>query len=292
MSKRPETLHVKSHYADMSAQEAVRKFLARHRRIGFVIFFVLIVCAASIIQQEPSIEAIVSYLVLCAIVSFASLILNTRNFRGLLDILSTDCNAQKMLEVASLLMEKRKGRREAPIYEVLYAMCSAQLGYDDIALQWVDKVESTPKLSMSNRLSACNVRAVVARHRHDRDEQANVRGRVVALCSGGRVSAPARRTADLIVAWIDFDIALGDGEWQRCNELLGAMSALSLTQQQKVSMEHCRAQLAEARGDIAAAREGYTFVAENGGDCYMARQSSEWLAAQEKEPEAATDTTL
>ncbi len=49
------------------------------------------------------------------------------------------------------------------------------------------------------------------------------------------------------------------------------MDALSVTRQQKVSMERCRGMLAEARGDIVTARNRYGFVAENGGDCYMAQ---------------------
>jgi hypothetical protein len=279
MRTRSEIPRIKSPYADVSAQEAVRKLISRHRRIVLGALAVLIVCAASIIVQAPSIKGFVVYAVDCLGVSLVTVALNRRNFNGFTDILSADCNAQKMLEATSLLMGKRKRRRETPTYEVLYAMCSAQLGYDDIALQWVDKVESYPGLSTSNRLLACNVRAVVAGHRSDRDELANLRGRVSALCSGRRTSAAMRRTADLIVAWIDFALALEEGDWQRCNELLGAMSALSTTRHQKVGTERYRGLLAEARGDIATARDRYAFVAENGGDCYMARRSSEWLAA-------------
>lgn len=266
-------------YANVSAQEAVRRFLGRYRRIMLGTSIMLTVFLISTLSQAPSTEGVVIYAVACLCVLCVTVALNRRNFIRLMGILSVDCDAQKMLEAMSLLMEKRKRRRETPTYEVLYAMCSAQLGCDDIALQWVGKVEATPKLSLSNKLLACNVRMVVARHRDDWDALANARGRVVALCPSGRGFVVARRTADLIVTWIDFDLALKDKEWQRCNELLGSMQSLSTTRQQEVSMEHCRGMLAEAHGDMATARDRYAFVAENGGTCYMARQCSEWLAA-------------
>ncbi|WP_130810535.1 hypothetical protein [Olsenella sp. Marseille-P4559] len=183
----PEAPRVKSPYADASAQEAVRGLLDRHCCIVLGVVVALAVCAALITVQGPSIEGLVVYAAVCLCVSFAAVALNRRNFNRFLCILSADCNVRKMLEATSLLMEKRKRRREEPTYGVLYAMCSVQLGYDDIAPQWVDKVESYPKLSMSNGLSACNVRTVVARHRSDGDALANARGRLTALCSGGRI---------------------------------------------------------------------------------------------------------
>lgn len=166
---------------------SLRGLLDRHCCIVLGVVVALAVCAALITVQGPSIEGLVVYAAVCLCVSFAAVALNRRNFNRFLCILSADCNVRKMLEATSLLMEKRKRRREEPTYGVLYAMCSVQLGYDDIALQWVDKVESYPKLSMSNGLSACNVRTVVARHRSDGDALANARGRLTALCSGGRI---------------------------------------------------------------------------------------------------------
>ena len=293
MPRRSEPIRTASPYAYANAQEAVRRFLGRHRRIVIGAVLVLIVCAVPTVVRAPDIEGLAVYAVVCLGVSFASVVLSRRNVDGLLGILSADCCARKMLDATALLMGKRTRRRERPTWEVLYAMCSAQLGYDDIALQWADEAESSPGLSLSNRLLACNVRAVVAEHRDDRDALANVRGRVAALavlCSNGRASVRLRRTAHLLLAWIDFDLALEDKDWQHCNELLGAMDALSSTRQQQVGAERRRGLLAEARGDLSAARDRYAFVADNGGDCCMARISSEWLDAHEGVQEATART--
>ena len=176
MPRRSEPIRTASPYAYANAQEAVRRFLGRHRRIVIGAVLVLIVCAVPTVVRAPDIEGLAVYAVVCLGVSFASVVLNRRNVDGLLGILSADCCARKMLDATALLMGKRTRRRERPTWEVLYAMCSAQLGYDDIALQWADEAESSPGLSLSNRLLACNVRAVVAEHRDDRDALANVRG--------------------------------------------------------------------------------------------------------------------
>ena len=68
------------------------------------------------------------------------------------------------------------------------------------------------------------------------------------------------------------------------------MDALSSTRQQQVGAERRRGLLAEARGDLSAARDRYAFVADNGGDCCMARISSEWLDAHEGVQEATART--
>ena len=168
MPRRSEPIRTASPYAYANAQEAVRRFLGRHRRIVIGAVLVLIVCAVPTVVRAPDIEGLAVYAVVCLGVSFASVVLSRRNVDGLLGILSADCCARKMLDATALLMGKRTRRRERPTWEVLYAMCSAQLGYDDIALQWADEAESSPGLSLSNRLLACNVRAVVAEHRDDR----------------------------------------------------------------------------------------------------------------------------
>ena len=286
MPTSPEAPCSGSCYANVTAQEAARKFLGRHRLIVAGAAVALIACAACVASQEPGIEGLAAFMIDALLISLASTVLNRCNFSKLLGIMSIDCDARKMLDAASLLMEKRRKPKEAPTYELVYAMCSAQLGCDDVALQWVDKAESEQKLGLSNRLLACNVRAVVAGHRGDRDELANVRGQVAALRSEMRASGALRRTADLVASWIDFDLALGDGDWQRCSELLGSMQVLSATRQQKVSTEHRRGMLAEARGDMGAARDRYAFVAANGGTCRMARQSAEWLAMHKIRSEA------
>jgi len=59
-------------------------------------------------------------------------------------------------------MKKRDKPKERPVCEPLYAVCSTQFCYDDIAFEWAAKADSEPTANASSKLLTCNVRATVA----------------------------------------------------------------------------------------------------------------------------------
>lgn len=162
------------------------RFLSRHRLI--VVAYVVVELALAVPffawagpnAEHP--EAIVSYLVVFLVIVALFMPLNTLNFSRFLAILHTDLDPQKMLDALSLVMKRRKGKgREWSAYAIYCAQCAQQLGYDDVALQWVEQAKQNPKLYAIYRILGCNVRASVARRSSDYEELARIRGQMEAL---------------------------------------------------------------------------------------------------------------
>lgn len=267
----------RSIYADKRPQDAVKSFLQKHYLIMAAAIGVAIGCTALAYSIGLRVMAVVVYIVALAGVAYMSFTLNRLNFAQFCNILFTDCNAQKMLEATSLLMNKRVRARETPVYEMLYALCCTQLGYDDIAHQWVAKAETSGHLSVSSKLLACNIRFLRTVHGKNYDALPYIRGQIDALRSLTR-TRHMRTQADVMLACIDFYTALNDKNWKRCQEMLGVLDILGTTRLQKVGTQYYQAVLAEAQGDSQCAREYYTFVATNGADCFMAAQSRQILS--------------
>jgi len=270
----------------LTAQQAADRLLGRHRLIfGASLTAVLVLLVACMAWAGPHgehPEALVVFAIVYLAIITLSLFLNTRNYNGFVGILSADFDPQKALDALSIIMEKRKGkRREQGAYALLYAQCSQQLGYDDVALQWVEHAERDLKLRTLNRILACNVRANTARHRGDYEELARIRGHVAALSKTSRRAAAA---SVQILAWIDFDLALHAGDWARCNEAIGAMRATASTPLQELAYDSNAARLAEAQGDLALARELFISLAARGGGSRIARDAAAWIEAHPAEP--------
>lgn len=270
-----------SKYVGLTAQQAAGKCLGRHRLILVsAVTVAVVLLIASTAWAGPNLEhpeAYVFFLIAFSITMFAAVLLNARNFNGFTGILRNDFDPQKMLDALSIVMEKRKNKKkEQGTYAMLYAQCSQQLGYDDVALQWVEHAERDLKLRVGNRLLGCNIRANIARYRGDYEELARIRGQVEAL------SKTNRRVGALsvqILAWIDFDLALHAGDWVRCNEAIGVMRATAVTPIQKLGCENDVARLVEAQGDLAHARELFSSIATRGGNSRAARDAAVWLEA-------------
>lgn len=277
-----------SKYAGLTAQQAADRFLGRHRLILVsavaVVVVLLVACFASAGPNVEHPEVLALYLITYFIVIFAGALLNARNFYGFTGILNAAFDPQKMLDALSVVMEKRKNKKkEQGTYAMLYAQCSQQLGYDDVALQWVEHAERDLRLRMGNRLLGCNVRANVARHRGDYEELARLHGQVEALAKTSKRTAAA---SVQILAWMDFDLALHAGDWARCNEAIGAMKATAVTPIQKLACDNNIARLAEAQGDMARARETFASLAVRGGNSRAAHDAATWLEAHPAKSEA------
>lgn len=135
----------------------------------------------------------------------------------------------------------------------------------------------------------CNVRASVARRSSDYEELARIRGQVEALIQTKRRTV---RIGILVLAWIDFDLALEAGDWVRCNEAIGMMRAIAATPLQKLSLDYEIARLAEAQGDLALAREHFAVVEACGGNVHPVSDARAWIASHPaKEIEDPTATT-
>lgn len=272
-----------SQYVGLDARASAERYVRKRAVIvTLVIVISIMLLVISLAWAGPHFEhpeALLVFFVLYAITLGAEMVLINRTYTDLLGIMATDFNAQKMLEVLSLLLQKYRNRRRfSRTLQIQYALCSQQLGYDDIAIQWVEQAETFPNMTAANRLLACNVRLNVATEREDWGEAAAVRGRITALLAGLSSRSATRRLATLILAWADFRLALHDGDWQRCSEAIGSMTETASTPLQKLCTEYSRGLLAEARGDLITARDRYQFVAGHRGDVSVIRGSARRLS--------------
>ncbi len=261
-----------SRYAGLTARQAAGRFLGRRRlTVAAYVVAVLVLAFSCRAWAGPDIEHP------GAIALFALLLI--RDISGFYGILHTD--PQKMLDAISIVMERRKGRKWAQAtYAIIYAQCSQQLGRDDVALQWVDHAERDLRPRTAQRVLCCNVRANAARHSGDYEELARMRGQVEALLQTSRAMAKA---GALVLAGIDFGLALEAGDWERCNEAIGTMREAAITPIQRLSPDVEAARLAAAQGDLALARERFASVAARGGGIRAARDAAAWLAAHPAE---------
>lgn len=283
-----------SKYANLTAQQAARRFLGRYRLImaAYVVAVIALILLC-ITWAGPDIEhpraiafCVVALLALIALTAF----LLARNITEFYGILYTDFDSQKMLDALSIVMEKHKGsKREQGMRALYYAQCCLQLDHDDAALQWVDHAERDLTLRTAGRVLGCNIRAGVARHMGDYEELARIRGQVNTLLQTSRRMG---RAGAQVLAGIDFDLALEAGDWKRCNEAIGVMRASAVTPLQKLGIDAEAARLAAAQGNLGLARELFASVAARGGGSRAARDARAWLAAhpaEAQDPMAATD---
>lgn len=281
-----------SRYAGLTARQAAGRFLGRRRlTVAAYVVAVFVLAFSCRAWAGPDIEhpeAIAFFVValLATIALFALLLI--RDISGFYGILHTDLDPQKMLDAISIVMERRKGRKWAQAtYAIICAQCSQQLGRDDVALQWVDHAERDLRPRTAQRVLCCNVRANAARHSGDYEELARIRGQLEALLQTSRRMAKA---GALVLAGIDFGLALEAGDWERCNEAIGTMRETAITPIQRLSPDVEAARLAAAQGDLTLARERFASVAARGGGIRAARDAAAWLAAhpaQAREPAAA-----
>lgn len=85
----------RSKYADATAQQAVQSFFRTHHLIVLGAVITVVICLAMTLEQMPSAEAVLLYIVACSFTIAGGTILNRRNFNNLVTILATDGNARR-----------------------------------------------------------------------------------------------------------------------------------------------------------------------------------------------------
>lgn len=214
---------------------------------------------------------------------------------GIRKILDGDCDAQKMLEVAAICLDRTHLPASRRRSKCLYAVCSHELGYNDVAFQWANEVICDAGASLSQRLSALSVIGAVYGAAGKAEELRRVRDDAAACVARSRVRGQALESRQNIVRAMDARLAqlTGDANAWRTHlerESMGASQQrmrVHATFQLAIQYER-DAREARAAGDEARAREleaiageKYARVARFGGTLACARQAQAWLDARQ-----------
>lgn len=236
-------------------------------------------------------------LMLVAVVEIAIVVANfvhlSHLWQGVMQILSHDCDPQKGLEVAermNKLWGTRHNRKDINSMGLLYAYCSLLLGYDDVALAWVQKVsENSPRLS--DWTGILDIRVSAATHESDWGRLQQLRDQALQLAHDaegkrGRLASQAAGAARRVVSAANAQLYAVGANWTAALEEVGRIEDGVQTPLQEVANSMRRAKLLDQMGMADKARPHFSFVAEHAGTCTMRDEAQQWLSAHAASPAA------
>lgn len=268
-----------SPYVGLHARETLDSYLRRTRRIRAVAVVAIVAVAAFAMATRllDSVAGTLLYFLLLVLVVLLCALAVAKAFFGLQQVLTNDCDPQKLLDICLALMQRgRRGRgRALRNMQSICAVCCSNLGRSEDALDWVEAFETSGKLDVQLRLTAISVRLAAARRRADWEEVRHLSERAREMgAAGGR---QARAAAELIAAQGNAYLLLGQGDLDGAEAALARVRENSRFPQHLVSVEWCEGELAEKREDLSAAARHFQYVAENGGTIYLRALAQSWL---------------
>ena len=269
-----------SKYRDVSAQKAAGSWRARVGIIDAVAIALLAMISLGYLLA-PDLPPHMFWVLLIADVCilYTQWMLKLRNSNELVKIDTHDCDPAKLVKVIDMIESALFNKRARQSFHTVYAVCCAQMGYDDIALEWADHVESGNPRNPRIRLMLINIRTSAAKHRNDAGTLQMMRSHAEAFRAGAGKNAALLGAIDAMVAAIDRKLALMVGNYAKVRELNDVIARYAVMPQARVSSEYDRAELEDALGNTAAAFPHYAYVAEHGGTLMVQRLAQEWLDA-------------
>ena len=263
-----------SRYAGMTAAQAHDEFRWGVWRIRILAIGAFLVVAGLFLWLwDGSAWGMAAYFACVAADALFLVMALTRNFQGLLDISNRDCDPQKLIEVVARLQEEDKRGSSANNLALAYAVCSLNLGYDNVALQWLDQVRFR-KVPPRTATTMLFMRASVALNAGDAETARGLRDQIGALRSSGRVSAER----DLAMAMLDARLALVAGDVNTACEQAVRAASLAPLPVQEVAIEYLAGLVEDAMGDLDAAHMRMEVVAANAGTLALGSKARELLA--------------
>ncbi len=269
-----------SKYRDVSAQKAAGSWRARVGIIDAVAIALLAMISLGYLLA-PDLPPHMFWVLLIADVCilYTQWMLKLRNSNELVKIDTHDCDPAKLVKVIDMIEPALHSKTARQSFNVVYAVCCGQMGYDDIALEWADHVESGNPRNPRIRLMLINIRTSAAKHRNDAGTLQMMRSHAEALKAGAGRDADLLSAADALIASIDRKLALMVGNYAKVRELNDVIARHAAMPQARVSIEYDRAELEDALGNTAAAFPHYAYVAEHGGTLMIQRLAQERLDA-------------
>ena len=270
-----------SPYDGQDAQTAARTFMRRYHRIKatcVVVALASMFVAAWFLRLTWSFWVI--YILILIGMAVVEVILLKRAWTGLMGIHSHDRNPQLFVSVLDQIMPRFARRRKITrMLEIWYGTASFSMGYDDISLAWVERALSrNPDLKDSNWVLAVEQQALCALHRGDFKTVAQYREQLEHLHSAHKSAlSPTDRVTRLVMASIDIEMAIRQGDTNTAIEKVGMIEALIVSPLQELSVEFRKGRIADMQGNTEAARQYFSFVAAHGGTTAMRQVSQKWL---------------
>lgn len=183
-----------SPYVGLDARETLDSYLRRTRRIRAVAVVAIVAVAAFAMATRllDSVAGTLLYFLLLVLVVLLCALAVAKAFFGLQQVLTNDCDPQKLLDICLALMQRgRRGRgRALRNMQSICAVCCSNLGRSEDALDWVEAFETSGKLDVQLRLTAISVRLAAARRRADWEEVRHLSERAREMgAAGGKAGA-------------------------------------------------------------------------------------------------------
>lgn len=263
-----------SHYAGMTSAQAHDEFRRGVWRIRILAIGAFLVVAGLFLWLWDGLAWGMAAYVACVVaVAVAAIMALARNFQGLLDISNRDCDPQKLIEVVARLQEEDKRGSSANNLSLAYAVCSLNLGHDDVALQWLDQVRFR-KVPPRTATTMLFIRASIALNAGDIATARGMRDEIGALRPSGKVSAER----DLALSMLDARLALASGDVDAAREQVVRAASLGPLPVQEVAIEYLAGLVEDAAGDVDAARAHMEVVVANAGTLALGKRAREYLA--------------
>lgn len=263
-----------SRYAGMTAAQAHDEFRRGVWRIRILAIGAFLVVAGLFLWLwDGSAWGMAAYFACVAADALFLVVSLSRNFQGLLDISNHDCDPQKLIEVVARLQEEDKRGSSANNLALAYAVCSLNLGYDDVALQWLDQVRFR-KVPPRTATTMLFMRASVALNAGDVTTARGLRDQIGALHASGKVSAER----DLALSMLDARLTLASGDVDAAREQVVRAASLGPLPVQEVAIEYLAGLIEDAAGDVDAARAHMETVVANAGTLALGAKAREYLA--------------
>lgn len=272
-----------SRYFALTVQEAAASWRRRNLIINAIAIVLTLAAFFSyaFAQNPPFYLAIVLFVAyLC--IFFSRWVYMTRNTSELYAIVTHDCDPAKLVEVIDILMPTIRTRGVHRAFSTSYAICSSLMGYDDVALAWVNQIEAENPRDAGTRLSLISTRVSVAKHRDDSVSLRSLRPWVQSILGEAGGNRSLTRAANMLLATIDSTLAFISGDYDAARSHYAVIEGLSETPQTRVVCEFNAAALEAALGNDEAALPHYRFVAEHGGTLVIREQAREWLASHDQ----------
>ena len=275
-------LNERSRYVNTPAPEVAAIWRKHNLVINVVSGIAILVLALSFLaRSNPSLLAFIGTLVGFAAIVLAQWAFKFRETNEVLKVVTHDCDPAKLAQTIDIMLANMRDKRSRQMFSSNYALCSALMGYDDVALAWVSQVEQQAPKNKLLRLSLINTRIAVAAHHADASALANLRGQVLAIEGESRQGTPLEKNANTLLCSIDRHLAFIAKDYERVRELNGSLEALATTPQAVVAYAYNKGELEDALGNVAAAWPHFAFVANQGGTTLVHAKAVEWLGAHD-----------
>jgi len=269
-----------SRYVNVPSERVTTDFLHRyHLVIGLCIGGVIVTGIVAAALTTSLVTFFLAFAGMFLLVAIAEVLLIRKTWMEVLQVLSHDCDPQKLLEVITPLLDRFRFRAQTmTMLETWYATCSVLLGYPDVGLAWAERASRrNPKDTFW--ISILDVRASAFHTLGDGASLQSTRAQLEKLLENNSSRTAVARIARLSLDAAEESLAEMRGDWVSAYQRIGAIDALIDRPQQEVANTFRKARVAAAQGHVAEATPLYQFVATNGGTCACRDEAQRWLDA-------------